>query len=133
MNVTQPIPLPPAAAPGLPAVRVLFAAVLALIGVLLLWEAWLAPVRPGGSWLALKALPLCLALPGLVRRNLRTAQWLTLLLPLYAAEGVVRAWSEPGRVRAFAFAEIVLALFAFVAAIAVARAARRRRIAPHPR
>ena len=104
--------------------RLLSGAVLALIGVLLLWELWLAPIRPGGSWLALKALPLCAALPGLFTRRNYTRQWLSLLLPLYVAEGVVRAWSETGRVRAFAAAEIVLALLAFALILGVAR--RRR-------
>ena len=104
--------------------RLLPATVLALCAVLILWEAWLAPVRPGGSWLALKALPLALALPGLFQRRLYTRQWLSLLLPLYAAEGIVRAWSEPGRVRALAAAEIVLSLLAFVAILALARSRR---------
>ena len=33
---------------------------LALIALCLAWELVLAPLRPGGSWLALKALPLCI-------------------------------------------------------------------------
>ena len=101
--------------------RILPAAVLALCGMLMLWEIWLAPIRLGGSWLALKALPLGLALPGLFRRSPYTRQWLSLLLPLYAAEGIVRAWTEPGRVRVLALSEIVLALAAFVAIMAVER------------
>jgi uncharacterized membrane protein len=104
--------------------RLLTGTVLSLVGVLVLWEAWLAPIRPGGSWLALKALPLCAALPGLFARRNYTRQWLSLLLPLYVAEGVVRAWSESGRVRAFASAEIVLALLAFALILSIAR--RRR-------
>ena len=110
------------------AVRILPATVLALCALLLLWEAWLAPIRPGGSWLALKALPLALALPGLYHRLRYTRQWMSLLLPLYAAEGIVRAWTEPGRVRAFALAEIALALLAFVAIMAASR--RRKDTAP---
>ena len=110
--------------------RLLIGAMLALIGVLVLWEAWLAPVRPGGSWLVLKALPLAIAVPGLLGRRVYTRQWLSLLLPIYAAEGIVRAWSEPGRVRALATAEIVLAVVAFASTLAVLR---RRRIADrHP-
>ena len=31
---------------------------LALIALCLAWEIWLAPLRPGGSWMLLKALPL---------------------------------------------------------------------------
>ena len=107
------------------ALRILPAAVLALCSVLVLWEAWLAPVRQGGSWLILKALPLAVALPGLFARRLYTRQWLSLLLPLYAAEGIVRAWTEPGRVRALALAEIALALVAFIAIMAAARAGTR--------
>jgi uncharacterized membrane protein len=107
---------------ALPAIeRILPAAVLALCAMLVLWELWLAPIRDGGSWLALKALPLALALPGLFRRRPYTRQWLSLLLPLYAAEGIVRAWTEPGRIRALALAEIVLVFVAFVAIMVAAR------------
>jgi uncharacterized membrane protein len=98
--------------------------VFALCVILVLWEAWLAPIRQGGSWLALKAIPLFLALPGVFSRNPYTAQWLSLLLPLYAAEGLVRAWTEPGRIRMLALAEVLLALVAFVAIIFAARARR---------
>lgn len=96
-------------------------AIVALCAVLLLWELWLAPAREGGSWLALKALPLALALPGLFRRARYTRQWLSLLLPFYIAEGIVRAFSEAGRVRALSLAEVVLALAAFAAMLALLR------------
>lgn len=104
--------------------RVLPAAVLALCAILVLWETWLAPIPQGGFWLALKAVPLGCALPGLFRRVPYTRQWLSLLLPLYAAEGIVRAWTEPGRVRVLALAEITLAVLAFVAIMAIARGGR---------
>ena len=102
--------------------RLLAATVTCLAGLLILWELWLAPVRDGGSWLALKALPLALALPGLARRVRYTRQWLSLLLPFYFAEGVVRAFSEAGRVRILSLAEVVLAAVAFAAIIMLARA-----------
>lgn len=101
--------------------RVLRATVLALCAVLVLWEISLAPIRHGGSWLALKALPLAVALPGLFERRRYTRQWLSLLLPLYVAEGIVRAWSEPGRIRVLALVEVTLVLVAFVAIMAIAR------------
>ena len=94
--------------------RALTASILALSLLLALWELWLAPLRPGGSWLALKALPLALALPSLVRGSRYTRQWLSLLLPFYLAEGIVRAFSEPGRVRLLSALEIVLATVGFV-------------------
>ena len=130
----QPLVPPTTAATTVPAGaadRVLVGSTLALIGVLVLWEAWLAPVRAGGSWLVLKALPLALAVPGLLGRRVYTRQWLSLLLPLYAAEGIVRAWSEPGRIRALAAAEIVLAAIAFAMTLVVLRRSRSR--PPPPR
>ena len=61
------------------------------------WELWLAPLKPGGSWLALKALPLLALWPGVTRSRTRALQWALLLLPWYFAEGVVRGFSESGR------------------------------------
>ena len=98
-------------------VRLLNASVLCLFAVLVLWEMWLAPIRAGGSFLSLKALPLAIALPGLLRGNRYTRQWLSLLLPFYAAEGIIRAFSEPGRVRLLASVEIALAAAAFAAIV----------------
>ena len=43
-------------------------AVGSLLGLVLLglaWELWLAPLRPGGSWWAIKVLPLCVPLAGI--------------------------------------------------------------------
>ena len=115
-------PIHPARTPSIPPmVRVLNSAIVTLCAMLLLWELWLAPLRDGGSWMALKALPLALALPGLLRNSRYTRQWLSLLLPFYAAEGIVRAFSEPGRVRLLAFTEVALAGIAFVAILAILR------------
>lgn len=108
--------------PGLS--RILNASVVTLCLLLVLWELWLAPLREGGSWLALKALPLALAIPGLLRGSRYTRQWLSLLMPFYLAEGIVRAFSEPGRVRVVSFAEMGLALAAFVAILTMLRRPR---------
>ena len=116
----------PGSGAGSAAARVALLAVLALTGVVVLWELWLAPARQGGSWLALKALPLALAVPGLLKGRVYTWQWLSLVLPFFIAEGIVRGWSEPGRVRLLAATELLLALLAFVALLL---AVRRRRVA----
>ncbi|MGE8321088.1 MAG: DUF2069 domain-containing protein [Comamonas sp.] len=87
----------------------------ALLLLCLAWELWLAPLRPGGSWLALKALPLALPLAGLLKRRMYTFRWLSLLVWLYFTEGVVRAWSDPAPSRWLAMAEIALCLLLFVA------------------
>ena len=72
-------------------------AVASLAGLILLglaWELWLAPVRPGGSLLALKVLPLVLPLAGLLKRRMYTYRWVSLLVWIHFTEGVVRAWSD---------------------------------------
>ena len=69
-------------------------ALLLLIALCLAWELFLAPLRPGGSWLVLKALPLLLPLRGLLRGNRYTCQWASLLVLAYFVEGVVRTFSE---------------------------------------
>lgn len=104
--------------------RVAVIAIAALALLELLWEFWLAPLRPGGSWLAVKALPLALLWPALARGAKRAAQWLALLLPFYFAEAVVRAWSESGRHAAVAAVAVVLTVVAFVALLASFRASR---------
>jgi uncharacterized membrane protein len=93
-------------------------AVGSLIGLILLglaWELWLAPVRPGGSWLALKVLPLCVPLAGLLKNRMYTYRWVSLVVWLYFIEGVVRAVGDRTPSAYFAMAEIVLCLVLFVA------------------
>jgi uncharacterized membrane protein len=80
-----------------------------------LWELSLAPLRPGGSWLALKALPPALLWLPLARGRRRARQLASLLLPLFAAEGIVRALTESGRHAVVATAATALALAALVA------------------
>lgn len=91
------------------------ACLLALIALGLAWELWLAPLRPGGSWWALKVLPLCLPLAGLLKRRMYTYRWLSLLVWFYFTEGVVRATSESGLSAWLALAEVLLSLTLFVA------------------
>ena len=93
------------------------ASLLALIVLCTAWELVLAPLRPGGSWMALKALPLLLPLAGVIRRSIYTLQWASMLVLLYFMEGVVRAWSEPGMSFVLAWAEIVLSSAFYFSAI----------------
>ncbi len=88
---------------------------LALIALSLAWELWLAPLRPGGSWLALKALPLCIPLAGLLKHRMYTYRWLSLIVWLYFTEGVVRAWSDRPPGAWLAMLEVALCLVLFTA------------------
>ncbi len=93
------------------------ASLLLLILLCVLWELALAPLRPGGSWMVIKALPLLAPLPGTLRRDVYTMQWGSMMILLYFTEGVVRAWSETGVSQWLAFGEIVLSSLYFFAAI----------------
>ena len=93
-------------------------AVASLLGLVVLglsWELWLAPIRPGGSWLALKVLPLCLPLAGLLKNRMYTYRWLSLLVWIYFTEGVVRAWSDRPPGSWLALLEVLLCLLLFTA------------------
>jgi uncharacterized membrane protein len=96
------------------------AATIALVVLGIAWELWLAPT--GRGTLALKVLPLVLALPGLMRLRLYTYRWLSLAVWLYVAEGAVRATTERGVAATLAGAEISLALLLFAACCVQVRA-----------
>jgi uncharacterized membrane protein len=98
--------------------RIRFLALLSLLGLIalgLVWELWLAPIRPGGSWLALKVLPLCLPLAGVLKHRMYTFRWLSLVVWFYFTEGVVRAYSDPIPSSYLAGIEILLCLVLFSA------------------
>jgi uncharacterized membrane protein len=103
------------------ALRSALAALIALIALCLAWELRLAPLRPGGSWVALKALPLLLPLRGLLRGSRYTAQWSSMFILIWFCEGVVRAWSEAGLTRGLALAEVLIALAFQLSVIVYAR------------
>ncbi len=100
------------------------ASLAALIVLCVAWELWLAPLRPGGSLAALKALPLSLPLAGIFAGKRYTYQWSSMLILAYFTEGVMRAWSETGLSRSLALAEIALSLVFFAAAVSYARLTR---------
>lgn len=100
--------------------RLQFFASTSLIALILLglaWELWLAPLRPGGSWLVLKVLPLLAPLFGILRGKLYTYRWSTLLIWLYFTEGVVRVWSDTGVSAWLAGIEVALSLQFFAVAV----------------
>jgi len=106
--------------------RLASGSLVALILLCLAWELWLAPLRPGGSYLALKALPLMFPLRGIFEGNRRTYQWSSMFVLAYVAEGAVRAWSERGASQVLAGAELTLGAVFFAAAVAYARLTRAR-------
>jgi uncharacterized membrane protein len=105
------------------------ASLAALIVLCLAWELWLAPLRPGGSLVALKALPLAAPLAGVLAGRRRTFQWSSLFILAWFAEGVTRAWSDSGVSQRLAWLEIILSALFFAAAVSYARATQARR---HP-
>ena len=95
--------------------RLAVGSLLGLIVLGLAWELLLAPIRPGGSLLALKVLPLCIPLAGLLKNRMYTYRWLSLMVWLYFTEGVVRATSDGAPSAWLAMVEVVLCLVLFTA------------------
>ena len=100
------------------------ASLVALIFLCVAWEIFLAPLKPGGTWLALKALPLLAPLFGVLHAKRYTFQWSTLLVWPYVAEGIVRAYSDRGLSAMLAALEVALALAYFTAAVFFLRSGR---------
>ena len=90
---------------------------LSMILLALAWELFLAPLRPGGSWLALKAQPLCLPLAGLLQFRMYTYRWVSLMVWLYFAEGAVRAMTDASPGHWLALLQCCLCLVLFVACV----------------
>jgi uncharacterized membrane protein len=126
-DVGRALPAPGAAAPGR-TVRLsralATACLLALVALGLAWELRLAPT--GSGTLAWKVLPLVLGLPGVLRYRMSTYRWLSLLVWLYVAEGLVRATSDAGLSQQLAVVEVVLAVGLFAACAMHVRTRLRR-------
>lgn len=100
------------------------ASLIALILVCLAWEGWLAPLRPEGSMLILKAVPLLIPLFGILRGKRYTYQWASMFILIYFTEGVVRAWSDVGVSASLALVEVILTVIFFFCAIYYAKLTR---------
>jgi uncharacterized membrane protein len=90
---------------------------IALIALCVAWELVLAPLRPGGSWMVLKVLPLLVPLRGVLKRNIYTMQWSSMLILLYFTEGVVRATSDNGLSSTLGWIEAALVCVFFFSTI----------------
>lgn len=97
---------------------------IALIMVCLAWEGWLAPLKPGGSLLILKAVPLLLPLFGILNGRRYTYQWSSMFILLYFTEGTVRAWADHGVSAGLAMVELALTIVFFMCAIFYSRLTR---------
>ncbi len=97
---------------------------IALIFLCLAWESVLAPLKPGGSMLMLKAVILLVPLFGILHGKRYTYQWASMFILFYFTEGIVRAWSDVGLSAKLASMEIALTVLFFVCTIFYARLTR---------
>jgi uncharacterized membrane protein len=65
--------------------------------------------------LAIKVLPLVLAIPGFWAGRLYTFKWMSLAVWLFFVEGTVRGWSDTGPSSSLAWIEAVLSVGLFAA------------------
>lgn len=100
------------------------ASLIALILLCLAWETVLAPLKPGGTLLMLKAVPLLLPLFGILKGRRYTYQWACMFILLYFTEGAVRAWSDTGLSAKLALLEVALSLIFFMCTIFYAKLTR---------
>ena len=124
--------MPPPSVGLIHARRWVLASFTALIVLGVAWEFWLAPLRPGGSLLALKVLPLVFSLPALRASVLRVYQAWSMGILLYLCEGLVRAASDLGLSATLAIIETVLAAIAFAALLLYSRGRLRLQAQPAP-
>ncbi len=106
--------------------RLCIGSLLALIALCIAWEWFLAPLRPGGSWLVIKFLPLLLPLRGVLRRDRYTMQWSSMLILLFFTEGIVRATSDRAPSSWLAWGEVALSLLFYFGTILYLRPYKRR-------
>lgn len=99
------------------------AGLLALFALCILWETTLAPIRPG-SLLWIKALPVLLPLPGVVRGRRYTYQWLSMYILAWFIEGTMRSWGDHGASRYLALLEVLLSVWVFMGALLYSRYTR---------
>lgn len=91
-----------------------------------LWEMVIAPLKPGGSWLVLKAAPLLLPLYGVWKRDIYTLQWTSMMILMYFTEGIVRGWSDADRESAWlGWGEAIIVCVYFACALLYLRPYKR--------
>ena len=95
---------------------------IALIALGIAWETVLDPIRPGGSWLALKVVPLVLALRGLRQGRIYTFKWMSLVVWIYVGEALVRIVGLTASERLLAWNSLALSLGLAITILAGARA-----------
>ncbi|BBF87283.1 probable transmembrane protein [Aquitalea magnusonii] len=102
------------------------ASLVALILLTLAWELWLAPVRPGGSFLALKAVVLLAPLMGILKERLYTYQWSSMFILAFFTEGIMRSWGDSGLSQTLALWEVAISVVFFACVLGFARTFKRK-------
>ncbi|AXE29520.1 DUF2069 domain-containing protein [Chromobacterium phragmitis] len=104
------------------------AALISLIALTLAWELWLAPLRPGGSFLAFKALLLLLPLRGILAGRLYTYQWSSMFILGFFIEGVMRGWGDHGLSQRLAWCEVLISTLFFICVLGYARSFKKLKV-----
>lgn len=95
---------------------------IALIALGIAWELMLDPIRPGGSWLALKVVPLVIGLNGLRQGRIYTFKWMSLAIWIYVGEALVRIVGLTASERLLAWNSLFLSVGLAITVLAGARA-----------
>ena len=123
MSVRTPSSDLPAAISRLRVCTVVLTVVLIVLGIA--WETVLAPLRPGGSLLVLKVLPLVFVLPAFWKGRIRRYQLWSMLILAYLCEGVVRGMTDAGLSSTLGWIQTALAVAVYAAIMRFVQLSRR--------
>ena len=90
---------------------------ISLIILNLIWEIFYNPLQDHGSLMVFKSLILLIPLSGILKKNLYTYQWSSMLILLFFIEGVVRFYSEDELSQMMALFQIILTIIFFISTI----------------
>ena len=90
---------------------------ISLIILNLIWEIFYNPLQDHGSLMVFKSLILLIPVFGILKKNIYTYQWSSMLILLFFIEGVVRFYSEDELSQMMALFQIILSIIFFISTI----------------
>ena len=90
---------------------------ISLIILNLIWEIFYNPLQDHGSLMVFKSLILLIPLFGILKKNIYTYQWSSMLILLFFIEGIVRFYSEKEISQIMALSQIILSIIFFISTI----------------
>lgn len=85
------------------------------------WEIWLAPSHAKWFWVLLKVTPLIFPLRGILKGDIYTLQYSSMLILLYFMDSIVSMYTGANIIFALAFLEFLCSILFFICALSYLR------------